>query len=268
MATGALITDAGVATIAAGPTLTAVTAGAGSTFTVRNAAIGSTVDLIDIWAKNTTAGQVRVTSPNLVPVSNGIRIQTVTGLADFLLGGPPLQGLIPQDNLQVSALATATNVYLACIQSYYASLPGGAMTLHMPGDILAQAQFVFGWPVAATASATPGAQGATPITTTVDSSTANRWYAVLGYVTDTVVGAVGIAGVDTSQLFIGGPGDTAGIHTRNYFADLSMRTGLPCIPLFNAANKASTNVIVVDNAASTAINATLICAQMQLGYTP
>ena len=268
MASGALIVDAGAVAVAAGPVLTPVPAGAGSTFTIRNAALNSQVSLIDLWTKGAAVGRIQVSSPNLVPVANGIRIQTPTGLADFLLGGPPFQSLIPQDNISVQVDGTAADVYAACMQSYYAQLPGGQMTLHMPGDILGQTEFVFGWPVAAAAAATAGAQGATAITTTVDSSTANRWYGVLGYVVDTTVAAVGIAGVDTSQLFIGGPGDTASNHTRNYFADLSMRSGLPCIPMFNAANKGSTNVVVVDNAANTAVNVTLILAQMQLGYTP
>ena len=268
MAGAALITDAGAVAIGAGPVLTPCPAGIGSSFTVRNAALTASVSLIDVWAKGAAVGRIQITSPNLVPVSNGIRIQTPAGLADFLMGGPPFQPLIPQDNLSVSLDGTAAAVLAACIQSYYTDLPGGNMTLHMPGDILGQTEFVFGWPVAAAANATVGGQGATAITSLVDSSTANRWYGVLGYVTDTSVAAVGIAGVDTSQLFIGGPGDTASNHTRNYFADLSMRTGLPCIPMFNAANKASTNVIVVDNAASTAANVSLILAQMNPGYTP
>lgn len=268
MAGGALICDAGAVAIGAGPVLTPVPAVAPSTFTIRNATLQTQVSLIDLWLKGAAAGRIQVSSPNLVPVSNGIRIQTPTGLADFLLGGPPFQALIPQDNISVQADGVATDVYAAVMQSYYASLPGGQMVLHMPGDISGQTEFVFGWPVAAAASAAVGGQGSTAITATVDSSTANRWYGVLGYVTDTTVAAVGLAGVDTSQLFIGGPGDTASNHTRNYFADLSMRTGMPCIPMFNAANKAATNIIVVDNAASTAANVTLILAQMNAGYQP
>lgn len=267
-ASAALITDAGAVAIGAGPVLTPVPAGAGSTFTVRNAALTASVSLVDVWAKGAAAGRIQISSPNLVPVSNGIRIQTPAGLADFLMGGPPFQSLIPQDNLSVQLDGTAAAVLAACLQSYYTDLPGGSMILHMPGDISGQTEFVFGWPVAAAAATAPGSQGSVAVTATIDSSTANRWYAVLGYVVDTSVAAVGIAGVDTSQLFIGGPGDTSSNHTRNYFADLSIRLGMPCIPMFNAANKASTSVVVVDNAASTAVNVTLIVAQMNAGYTP
>lgn len=264
----ALIVDAGAVAIGAGPVLTAVTAGSGSTFTVRNSALTSSIKLTDVWTKGAAVGRLEITSPKLVPVSNGIRIQTPTGLADFLLPGSPLQGLTPQDNLTVQVDGTAADVYAACLQSYYQDLPGVSMTLKMPGDITGQTEFVFGWPVAAAASATEGDQASTVITTTVDSSTANRWYAVLGYVCDTSVAAVGLSGVDTSQTFIGGPGDTDPFRTRNYFADLSVRTGMPCIPLWNAANKGNTNIVVVDNAASTAVNVTLILAELNASYQP
>jgi hypothetical protein len=181
---------------------------------------------------------------------------------------PPGQALIPQDILLVQNNGTAAEVGMIAIQSYYEQLPGGSMVLKNPGDVLGIADFVFGWPVAASASATPGAQRSTVITTTVDSSAANTWYALLGIETDTTVGAIGISGVDTSQLFVGGPGDPVGYKMNSYFADLSIASGKPCVPLFNSANKASTSLVVVDNLASTAINATMILAQLPAGYTP
>lgn len=264
----ALIVDSGAVTMAEEAALAEVKAGSGSTFTVRNTSFTAGISLIDVWRKAAAKGQVRITSPKLVPVSNGIRLQAPTGLADFLLPGPPFQGLTPQDQLTVQDFGTAKDIDLVCLQSYYTDLPGVSMTLKMPGDIAGPTSYIFGWPVAAAASATEGDQGSTVITTTVDSSTANLWYAVLGYLVDGEVGAVGIKGVDTSQTFIGGPGDLQPSLTRTYFADLSMRTGKPCIPLFNAANKANTDVIVVDNAASTAVNVTLILAELAPTYQP
>lgn len=264
----ALIVDAGAVAIGAGPVLTDVVAGAGSTFTVRNTNLSSKVLLMDAFTKGAAVGQLRITSPNLVPVTNGIRIQTPTGLADFLLPGPPFQELIPQDNLTVQVDGTAADVYAACLQSWYDDLPGGSPVLKMPGDIAGQTDFVFGWPVAAAGAGTAGDQGSTVVTTTVDSSIANRWYALLGYICDVSVAAVGLKGTDTSQLFVGGPGDTDPVRTRNYFADLAVRSGKPTVPLWNAANKAATNIVVVDNAASTAVNVTMILAQLSATYQP
>lgn len=264
----ALIVDAGVATVGAGPVLTAVTAGSGSSFTVRNAPFGANVLLTDMWRQSGHKGEAQITSPKLVPVTAGIRYQTPTGLADFLLAGPPYQALTPQDVLSVFDNGTAADVDLVAIQSYYTSLPGVEMTLKMPGDIEGVTDFVLAWPVAITTSGTAGNQNTTVITTTVDSSVANVWYALLGYTVDVAVGAVGISGVDTSQSFIGGPGDIAPYLTRRYFVQLSERTGLPCIPLFNAANKANTNICAVNNAASLAVNVTMVLAQLNANYTP
>lgn len=262
----ALITDCGAVAIGAGPVLTTVPAGAGSTFVVRNAPVNTPVWLVDMWSKSAAVGQVRVASPNLVPVSNGIRVQIPTGLASFLLPRSQQQALIPQDILTVSANGTAAAVNGAAIQSYYQDLGPNGMNLHAPGDINGNYDFIFGWPVAGAASATPGAQGAVNITTTVDSSSANKYYAVLGYQVDVACLAVGISGVDTSQLFVGGPGDTAGFRTNSYFFDLYADLGLPCVPVFNAANKGNTNVVVADNVANTAVNVTLILAQMKSSF--
>jgi hypothetical protein len=268
MGSSALVVDAGVATVAAGPTLTAAAAVAPSTFTVRNAQLSTSVWLADVWRKGTAAGQVRITSPNLVPVAQGIRIQAPTGLGDFLLPKGNYQDLIPQDNLVVQDLGAAAATDVVCLQSYYDSLPGGGMTLVNPGDILGSTDFITPMPVAATASATVGGLGVTNITTTVDQTTANTWYALLGIEVDVNVAAIGISGVDTSQLFIGAPGDNVAYRMRSYFADKSIELGQPCVPLFNSANKGSTNVVVVDNAASTAVNVTLICAQLDGNYSP
>lgn len=264
----ALIVDCGVATVGAGPVLTNVVAGADSSFTVRNSGLTSGITLLDTWRESAAVGRIQITSPKLVPVSNGIRIQTPAGLADFLLGGPPFQMLSPQDTLTVQDDGTAADVDLVAIQAYYDDLASASMVLKSPGDISGATDFVFGWPVACTSAATAGDQNSTVITTTVDSSTANRWYAVLGMVTDTQVGAMGIKGISTSQLFCGMPGDTNPQRTRNYFQDLSLRSGKPCIPLFNAADKANTNIGLADHAASTTANITMILAQLNASFQP
>ena len=264
--TSALIVDAGVATIAAGPVLTAVVAGSGSTFTVRNAPLNSQVSLVDTWRASAHLGTIQITSPNLVPVTNGISLRVPTGLADFNLPREWSQPLVPQDILTVQSNGTAADVDMIAIQSYYNDLGPNGMNLKMPGDVLAAATDILAWPITATSSGTAGAQNSTVITTTVDSSSANAWYALLGYTTDTTVGCIGISGVDTSNLFIGGPGDTNGRRTRNYFAQLSMDLGQPCIPLFNAGNKGSTNLVLVDRAASTTVHASLIVAVLPPNY--
>lgn len=264
----ALVTDVGVATIGAGPVITAATAGKGSTFTVRNFSIGSTAELIDMAFKGPHAGMIRVRSPKMADNVQGIRANVATGLQGWLLNREFGQEVYPQDALTVELNGTAADVNGALIQTYYDDLVGANPTLKMPGDILGNYQFEDSWTVAITTSATAGDINSTAITTTYDVSLANRYYAVLGYICDTSILACGVTGADLSNLNVMGPGDIVPFRTRNYFADLSLRLGKPCIPVFNTANKGNTGIAAADNAASTTANVTLIVAIMPATWMP
>jgi hypothetical protein len=258
----AAATNPGAAGAAAAP-------GAGSTFTIRNSALSSNVWLIDLWRKGAAAGFVRLASPKVVPVAGGINVNGAAGLADFLMYGMPFQALTPQDILAVTISGGGAETDVAVMQSYYQDLPGVSMTLKNSGDILGNTQFVFGWRVATVSPVTPGAQALTAITATQDSSTANAWYALLGYVTDASVALVGLSGVDTSASTIGGPGDaTTPKNTSSYFQDLANMSGMPMIPCFNAANKGNTFVVTADSGVSTPANVTLVVAEMNSTWNP
>lgn len=263
----ALITDVGSATFAAAGSA-AATFTSPSTNVVRGTAATSKTSLVGLWRNGAAKGSFKVTSPNIVPVSNGIYAFGPAGNSGRITSGSPAQLLTPQDTLAVNITATAIETDQVALQSYYTDAPAGGMSLKSPGDISGQAEFVFAWPVAAAAAAAIGGLGQTAVTQTVDSSSANRWYALLGYLTDTTVTSVGLVGTDTSQLYIAGPGQVLPDQTSNYFQDLSMALGAPCIPCWNAANKASTNIGIIDVAASTAANITMILAQMPANWTP
>lgn len=264
----ALVTDVGTATIAAGPTITAATAGTGSTFNVRNFNLASTAELLDMWFKGPHAGMIRVRSPKLADNVQGIRVNVPTGINGFLLDRMNSQPVYAQDTLTVELNGTAADVDGAAIQTYYDDLIGAAPTLKMPGDISGAYQFEDSWVVGITTSGTAGNVTNTAITTTYDVSLANRYYAVLGYVTDTALLACGVTGADLSNLNIMGPGDPTPFRTRRYFADLSLEIGKPCIPVFNTANKGNTGIAAADNGTSTAANVTLIVAIMPASWQP
>lgn len=264
----ALVTDVGVATIGAGPVITAATAGLGSTFTVRNFPLTSTAELTDMWFKGGHAGMIRVRSPKFTDNVQGIRANVATGLNAFLLDPDAGQELTAQDTLTVELNGTAADVDFAAIQTYYDNLSGAQPVLQMPANIYGSMLYEASWVVAITTSATAGAVNSTVITTTYDVSRANSWYACLGYITDTSIGAVGITGADLSNLNIMGPGDIVPFHTRRYFTDLSLKLGKPCIPCFNSANKGNTNIVAADNGASTTANITLLVAVMPPLWSP
>ena len=261
-----LIADAGAVSDPS-TTITAVTAGSGSTFTVRGTNATATQKLVGLARGGATKGLVRVRSPYLSDNVQGIRFAAAAGVQNNLLNQYAAQPLVTQDSLTVEVTGGASEYDGALLQTYYDDLNGAAPILKMPGDVTGSAEWVTTWEVAAAASATEGAWANTLITTTYDESKANRWYALLGYVCDVAVLGVALNGADTSNFNIGGPGLTDPYKTRNYFADLSMQLGKPCVPMFNSANKGNTNIAVVDVAASTAVNVSLVVAIMPASYS-
>ena len=262
-----LVCDAGAVTNP-GATITAVPAGAGSTFTVRGTSASTSQTLVGLARGGATKGLVRVRSPYLSDNVQGIRYAVAAGIQDDLLSRVGVQSLVPQDTLTVEVTGGAAEFDGALLSTYYDDLSGASPKLKMPGDISGAAAYITTWEVAAAAPATEGNWANTLITTTYDESKANSWYAVLGYVVDTAVLGIALNGADTSNFNIGGPGVTEPFRTKHYFADLSLSLGKPCIPVFNSANKGNTNVAVVDVAASTAVNVTLIVAIMPPTWQP
>ena len=101
----------------------------------------------------------------------------------------------------------------------------------------------------------------TAINATEDNLHANTDYAVLGYTIDVACIAVGIKGIDTSNLRVCGPGSTSSIATGDYFWENALRENLPMIPVFNSANNAATFVSALSVAAA-ASKVILNCAEL------
>lgn len=262
-----LVCDAG--TVAnPGATITAVTAGTGSTFVVRGTGTATSQQLVGVARGGATKGIVRVRSSYLIDNVQGLRVAAAAGVQDLVIPRTLLQNLRAQDTLICEVTGGSSESDGVLLSTYYDSLAGASPILKMPADILGQAVELSTWQVGAAASATIGAWGSTALNTTYDVSLANRYYAVLGYVCDTAVLGVAINGADTSNFNIGGPGLTNPFITRSYFMDMSMQIGAPAIPVFNTANKGNVTIQVVDVAASTAVNVTLILAVMPPTWTP
>lgn len=262
-----LVCDAGAVSDPS-TSITAVTPGQGSTFTIRGTSVSTTQQLVGLARGGVTKGIVRLRSPYLSDNVQGIRFAAAAGIQDDLLCDYATQQLIAQDTLTVEVTGGGSEYDGALLSQYYDNLAGAQPTLKMPGDLSGQAAFVTTWEINAAAPSNPGDWANTIITNLYDVSKANSYYGVLGYVVDTPVLGIALNGADTSNFNIGGPGVTEPYRTKNYFADLSMRLGKPCIPVFNTANKGNTNIAVVDVAASTTVNVTLIVAIMPKSWTP
>lgn len=246
-------------------TLTALTMAAGNSLVVRNTSLTSNIFLLDMWAFNNAAGIFRVRSPKLHDNVQGIRYRIVASDPVSLFPRGEVQRLTPQDQLiaEISGSAVGGQIEQGQMQIWYQDLPGSNSRLANWADIAPRIVNVLTNEVAVTTGAGGGYTGQVAINATFDLLQANTDYAILGAVVDTLCGAVRIQGPDLGNLGVGIPGYLNNRNfTARYFKDLNLLTGLPCIPVFNSANKNGTLVDVVQNQAAAAVNVNILIAQL------
>lgn len=247
-------------------TFTALAAVTGDTLTVRTLAGQQEALLLDFGCKHATAGQVRVRSPYLHDDVNALLFRSLAADPAGFLGHEVLQRLRGQDTLIVESTGGASAEQVSYWQQvYYKELNGGPSYYITAAQLDAQAKEEVTNTVAVTGGAS-AVWGSTLLSAGTGILKANQMYAVIGYVLDVACTAWGLYGPDTGNFRAGGPGITTRQFTRTYFYDMSVRSGLPCIPVFNAQNAGGTNVQVVDSAGATAVNVVLYLAR--LGPTP
>lgn len=245
----------------AGPA-TFLPGGSGDSTVVRNFNPPDTAKLVGITRRGATAGFARVRSTLLHDPTRGIMFTTGQTPSLWSIPQEVAELLQAQDALIVEGSGGAAETDVIALHILYSNLPGGGGRLFMPGDVYPLISHIKPITVAVTSSATIGNWSDTVITTTEDLTKANTDYAVLGYVTNVALGVVAIRGADTGNFRVGGPGSINIEDTSDYFITMSNFHGVPYVPVFNAANKGSTFVSVVDSAASTAATITLICGQL------
>lgn len=250
----------------AGPTA-ATTAPSGDSLVVRNSNPARKAYLENVIRMGGTAGFIGVRSPMLHDNVRGIRITPAESPSIYSLPDEVDQVLQPQDALIVELSGGAAETDLGLLQVYYEDLPGIAARLHRWSDIQNNAKSVKPITVAVTSSATVGAWTDTVITTTENLLHANTDYAVVGYVSNTALGAIGIKGAETGNLRICGPGSTSEFATTDYFALMDARNGRPWVPVFNSANAGGVFVSVCAATASVAATVELICIELAQNLT-
>jgi hypothetical protein len=249
-----------------GATITALTANTGDSFTVRSFPFGSQAYIDQVWAQGATAGVVRIRSPRLHDTAQGIRERFIAATPRPLLPNESRQPLFPQDVLTFEQSGGAAETDLAAMLVYYEDLPGIQARLFTWDQIAPRIVNLAGMEQAFTTSATAGDYGGSQsLNADFDTWKRNVDYAVLGYLTDTSVGVIGITGVDTGNLRVGGPGTTEAVVTRDWFVSLAKRTNRPFIPVINAANIGATTIDAAHTTASVAINVTVIVAELSGG---
>lgn len=244
-------------------TFTSLTMSTSDSATVRNFATGASAVMLQQWAQGATKGLIRTRSPRLHDNVQGIRLAYAASTPVPLWAGYQEETLYAQDTLTLEMTGGAAEVDTFSSLIYYSDLPGTNARLYRWSEISPRIVHTMGTEVDITTGATAGQYGgSTAINATFDQFKANIDYAILGYLTDTAVSTVTVKSADFGNLRVGGPGTNNKIETRDWFVRLGADSGLPCIPVFNSANKANTIVETVATQTSTAIVVTFVCAQL------
>lgn len=234
---------------------------AGDTLAVRNYNTGTKAYLINAWRKGATAGIIRVRSPYLHDIQNGIRMRVLAADPTPIVPYDVNQPLHAQDTLIFESTGgAAAEQESGCILNWYEN-PGvvGRYLSWEEANTRTNAIVSTEVPVTGGAAATWGSALLSSGTGVLD---ANQDYAVLGYGLDVACTAIGISGLDTANLRAGGPGLTNHYETWDFFLRTARIAEIAAVPVINAANAGGTQVWVVDSAGATAVNVNLILGRL------
>ena len=243
-------------------TFAAATMATGDSLVVRNFPAANPAYLMNMLWEDAEAGCLRLRSPLLHDNVKGIHLslsETPSGWGFPCSGVQPLK---PQDNLILEQSGVGTDVAQFGISIYYTNLPGAQARLHSWGDIKGMVKSVVTVDVLAVCTGSPTAWTDTAINVTDNLLHANTDYAVLGLYSSVATGIIAIKGIDTGNLRMGQAGSTRTFEESEYFIGLSNRSGLPCIPVINAANAPSTYVSAIDVTTPSANNCTVVLAEL------
>lgn len=229
-------------------TFTALTMATGNSSTVRNCPDTKMVKLLEAWTDKQTAGAFRIRSPKLHDNVQGIRLADVASIVQGLLPSVSAQRLYPQDTLtlEVTGSGTAGDIETACMLIYYEDLPGSNARFIDRAEVQRRAVNMFTVENTIALGTAGGYSGEEAINAEFDLFKANTDYALLGYNVAVECACVRWRGADVGNYGLGGPGsEDLKPQTKDWFARISEKHGLPLIPVFNSANKFG---ILVDGA--------------------
>lgn len=247
-----------------GATITALTPNSGDSFTVRSTDMAADIELLQTWAFTTTNLLERIRSPRMHDQAQNLRLQPTASQPYPLLPFSGTQKLYSQDPITIELTGGAAEVDLASMLVYYDNLPGISARLHSPAEVLPLIDDLTTVEVDLTSAGTAGNYSATvALNANFDTLIRNRDYAILGYECATNGGTLGIKGVDTGNLRLGGPLTNLAFVTNDWFIDLSNRYNKPLIPVVNSANVAAILLDCACVATSTAFKIGLNLASLK-----
>lgn len=250
-----------------GATFTAITVASGDSANVRSFAPSSKAYLHFIARQGTTAGAARVLSPRLHDAVKGLTFfPGETPVSAGLLPQETLQPVYPMDALTIQVTGGTGETDALALGFYYEDLPGVSAILKDLPTVQSAIVNIKSAEVDVTQGATAYAWIDTKVNATEDVLKADKYYAVLGYDTDTVALAIGVKGPETGNLRCAGPGPTLVLSTRDYFIEQSKQSGRPWIPCFNANNRNGFFVSTTQLATSGTTKISLLLAELADGF--
>jgi hypothetical protein len=253
----------GAAGTAIGATLAAISGVTGDSLTMPFFNEAKKAWLLNCWTDVQVAGTVRIRSGKWHDDVNGLRIKTFISDLQPLLPFGVRQPIYSGDTLHVdlAGSAVAGDIEYVCLLLWFEELSAQAANLITYEQFIARAGNYMSSENTIATGTTAAWTGPEAINADNDNFHARSSYALVGYLVDTECAAVSWSGNDTANVRTGGPGtETEREITARWFLHMARATGLPCIPVITADNKAATVVATLqdENGADTVLDS-LFC---------
>ena len=242
--------------------LKTVTVSTGDSLQIRSFPATNWARLEHMIYQGAAKGKNRVMSPLMHDNVTGLTFASADTVSYHLMSRHAIQQVYPTDTLSAFSSAAAAASGILALGVYYQNLPSSGARLANWSDIAGSIANIKGLECDVTSSGTVGTWSDTVINTTDKQLHANTDYAVIGYDCDTALAVVGVKGNETGNLRVCGPGPGTSFDTPDYFAQMSVITGNPHIPVFNSNNQGAYYVSCLANSASVASKVYLILAEL------
>ena len=225
---------------------------ANDSLTIRKSVAGAKSRLLSAWAFLQTGGTINIASPLLHDQNNAINVLVPAAETEPFFAPGIIQDLKAEDTLQVGMIGTAAaldqdNVSLLFQYDDADGVDADLATYEEIKDKILNLKTIHTTHVCGVAG---GYSGAVLLNAAANVGVlkGNSRYALLGFRANLRCHTIGITGPDTGNLRIGAPGNiTDRDKVQGWFKTLSEKTGLPCIPIIDSANVASTMIDIVNN---------------------
>lgn len=218
--------------------------------------------MLQLWNDVQVAGTLRVRSGKWHDDVQGMRFKTNISDPNPLLPAGMKQPVYSGDTLHVDlgGSAVAGDIEYVVMLFWFEELSAQAANLITYEQYIARQGNSLTVENTIATGTTAAWTGAEALNADNDMLHARSSYAIPGYVVDVECGAVSWSGNDTANVRNGGPGlETEREITARWFLHLARMTGLPCIPVIAADNKAATQISTLqdENGADTVLDTIL-----------